>query len=156
LGAVVTLQDDQVTELVLRPLRSVLLEGVVVDASGQGVFGIDLEFSVVVPLGKALPANESRVHGFAGGTGRGGGSGRSRYRGSSSGYSGFLEEDRVDLTESVSTDSNGRFQLRLYTGSSAVALRLKRGEELIKEESVLPSQSPLRLIVPVLPESPKK
>jgi hypothetical protein len=37
-----------------------------------------------------------------------------------------------------------------------VTLKILRGKELIKEESVIPSQGPLRLVIPVQAEDPKK
>jgi hypothetical protein len=81
---------------------------------------------------------------------------RRGYRGGISYYSHWLGMGGIEFNFGAGTDSDGRFSLPYGTAQPAVTLKIKRGKVLIKEESVVPSQGPLRLVIPVQAEDPKK
>jgi hypothetical protein len=139
------LQEREDVEMVLKPAKSFPVQGVVVNALGEGIPGVDLEFSVFLPFERPLlPSGSTSSGGFAGGGSRGVvGRGTSSYS-----FGTFVEARGIRLFQSRKSEENGRFSLPLYSKDTAVVLGLRKGTQLLKEEPILPSMSPLRLIVP--------
>ncbi|MBV8881229.1 MAG: hypothetical protein JO332_14785 [Planctomycetaceae bacterium] len=151
-AAMVEMAEKGDTPLTLRPGNPTTIEGTVVDASGKGVPGLEVEFTVEVPLGQRLLAEGATHYGVF----SGGGATSSRFRRSESyGFSVSPTETGFRLSQSKSTGEEGRFSMRWYSSSTPVVLRIRKGTRAIKEESFLPSASPLRVVIPGV-EDPSK
>lgn len=152
--AVVTVPERGDVALSLPLRESVPFSGVVVDASGKGVAGVELEFSLELPLTESVVVERDTTYGLGGTMGMGGGRGGSGGLGHS--YSIGLSPKGFHVSHSGYSDRDGGFTLRLY-GDTAVQLTLRKGRKVLKQESVIPSLSPVRLVVPEAPpEEPKK
>lgn len=154
-GSLATIPEQGDATLRLEVRAAEVLRGVVVDASGKGVEGVEVGFSVVFPLPGWEVQNPKRYGGVMGGrtTLTAGGA---RRMDESSGYSLMLSEEGFRLRQHLTTGTEGRFSMKVY-GPAAVQLSLRLDTKLLKEESVLPSMSPVRLVIPQQgAEEPKK
>ena len=152
-AAATEVADRGEATVVLRPALPIPIEGVVVDANGTGVPGIDVEFSVLLPVGGPPEADPDRVyHGLGGGGARSGGRFRrsSRHR-----FSVLWGSKGITVIQSRDTDEDGKFQLNVYGAGEPVRLTLRAGPTGIKEESILPARSPFRLLIPTPLDRPQ-
>jgi hypothetical protein len=157
--ALATIEEGKDTEVILRPEKMAMLKGTLVDASGVVVPEITLEVDERLPLeGFAAPRQPGNLLSYeVETTGRGAGGSRLMVsRGPSSGYNFMMSPEAILLSWQVGTDSAGRFSLPLRPGTAGVRIHLKRGTTVIKEESVVPSPEPIRLVVPLQTEPEKK
>jgi hypothetical protein len=154
--ALATVVEDAEVEVRMRLPKAFPIEGVVVDNTGRPVpeVKVDVEEPLALPEFRVSVEGENSMELWV--ASGGGGSGHSTYRGGTSHYSFWMGVGGVEFSYGAGTDSNGRFKLPCCSAQPAVTLKIKRGKVLIKEESVVPSQGPLRLVIPVQAEDPKK
>lgn len=149
LGSVVspvTVLEGQETEVVLSPPAPTFLEGQVVDATGAEVPYLLIAYKEALPLKDVFGANASPTMTS---TGEFGGT-TETYKGRHLPTRSFsIDPWTGSLSRRVPTDKHGRFRLSLSSSPAALSVQILLGPgTLLKEESVIPSAGPLRLILP--------
>ncbi len=150
---VVTVPDAGAVELRLQPVLVATLRGKVVDANGQGVGGVTVTATEIVPLPQELylrgkPAGDvSLTASFTFPS-----PSNPAVQNPAELPVGTLRIDPVQgkITRSLMTDALGRFLLPATSDVVPVPLTVSRGSnEVLKEETVLPSSGFARIVVPV-------
>lgn len=150
-----TVVEGTESEVPVRLPKGFEIRGSVDDGSGKVVPELAVDVDLCLPIDSFGEGILGRMESMI--ISRGAGIGRSTYRGGSSHYSYYLHDGKILLSFGATTDSNGKFRLPLLTSQGAVALKITRDKQVLKEESVVLSSDPLRLVVPVQPpEEPKK
>jgi len=142
---VVVVPEHGDVDVVLKPQLPSLLEGRVVDGNGAGVGGLTVEAGEEWALSQELyldgkPASAARIE---------------RTELPPAGSPGVsVTTVRIDplagrITRRVTSDSHGRFRLAISSPSDPLSVRVLRGKsEVIKEETVLPANGKVRIVVP--------
>jgi hypothetical protein len=145
--AFVTIAEDAESSLDLSPPASVPLKGEVVDASGMPVSGVEVEIEESLSYGgKFAPIFPDGIfsRGLLG-VEPGGYS-----------YGCSIREKEMCLTRGFRTDARGRFVLPAGPNQAAVPVRILREGKPLKEEVILASKAPFRLVIPGVAGPPKK
>ncbi len=137
---VVVVPERGDSDVTLKPQLATLLAGRVVDANGAGVGGVTVSSQEALSFPQELylqgkPATAAGVE-------------RTGAQDTSS-VAVHIDPLAAKVTRSVLSDSRGHFSLPISSRNDPVPLTILRGKtELLKEETVLPANGPVRIVVP--------
>jgi len=148
---IVTIVEGAETTLDLSLTASEPLKGEIVDASGSPVSDVEVQIEETLAYGEKFGTTfqKNLSYGLAGMEVGTAGSGGPTYS-CSIGEKGFL------LTRGYRTDARGRFVLASGSNRTAVPVQIYREGTLLKEEVILASRAPVRLVIPGVAKLPKK
>jgi hypothetical protein len=140
---VATVPEGGECQVVLRPKACLSLEGKVVDANGMPIGGVTVTATETIPLPQELylegkPATIAGIEATVGAE-----------RSDVPSWTLKLEPGEGRVSRSAITDARGKFSVPVSSTENPVPLAVSRGSaQVIKEEVVIPSSEPVRIIVP--------
>lgn len=148
-----TILEGQDAEVTLSPPKPTFLDGQVLDEAGKEVPDVLVTWTESLPVQELYGGNRPKNPVSSGSFG--GAYSPTSGRRKPARYS-HLEPVDGRLTRGVPTDDHGRFRLSLTSDQAVVPVKVLLDlDKPVKEEAVLPSSGPIRLIVPAGTVAPK-
>jgi hypothetical protein len=151
--AFATILEGQDAEVTLSPPKPTFLDGQVLDEAGKEVPDLLVTWTEALPVQELYGSNLPK---YRMSTGTFGGSYSLPSGRHKPGPYSHIDPTEGTLTRGVPTDDHGRFRLSLTSNQAVVQVKVLLAlNKSVKEEAVLPSSGPLRLIVPAGTTAPK-